>query len=60
MTENCTHTFAKGEREAARKLGELFGTDWPEIAEEKFISIPNLSQSQEGLPDATREAFVNQ
>jgi len=29
------HTFTKDEREAAEKLGELFGTDWREIAEKK-------------------------
>ena len=48
------------EREAAEKLGEWFGTDWLEIAEKKLISVPNLSQEQEGLPDLTQEAFVNQ
>ena len=60
VTENCTHTFAKGEREAARKLGELFGTGGPEMAEKKLNSVPNLSQEQEGPPDVTQEAFVNQ
>jgi len=60
VAENYTHTFTKDEREAAEKLGELFGTDWPEIAEKKLISVPNLSQGQEGLPHVTHEAFVNQ
>lgn len=44
VTENYTHTFTKDEREAAEKLGELFGTDWPEITEKKVTSVPNLSQ----------------
>jgi integrase len=30
VTENYTHVFAKDERAAAEKLGELFGTGWPE------------------------------
>ena len=41
-------------------MGELFGTDWPEIGEKKLISVPNLSQVQEGLPDVTPEPFVDQ
>jgi len=31
----------------------------PNIAEKKLISVPNLSQEQEGLPDVTQEPFVN-
>jgi len=49
VTENYTHVFAKDER-AAEKLGELFGTGWPERAEEKVIPFPNLSQTQEWHP----------
>ncbi len=30
------------------------------IAEKKLISVPNLSQGQEELPDVTQEPFVNQ
>ena len=60
LTENCTRTFAKGAREAAGKLGELFGADRPETVEKKVISVPNLSQEQEGLPDVTQESLVNQ
>jgi len=29
-------------------------------AEKKLISVPNLSQGWEGLPDVTQEALVNQ
>jgi len=54
------HTFTKDEREAAGKLGELFGTDWPEIAAKMVISVPDLSQGWERLPDVAQEAFVNQ
>jgi hypothetical protein len=35
MTDNYTHTFTEDERDAAKKLGELFGTGWPEIDREK-------------------------
>ena len=52
--------FTKDEREAAEKLGELFGTDWPESAEKKLISVPNLSQEQEGLRDVAQEDLANQ
>jgi len=55
-----TQTFTKDEPEAAGKLGELFGTSWPEIAEKKLISVPNLSQEQEELSEMTQEAFVDQ
>jgi hypothetical protein len=37
----------------------MVGTDCPEIGEKKVISVPNLSQKQEGLRDVTQEAFVN-
>src|SRR5262249_39353251 len=30
VTDNYTHTFTDDERNAAEKLGELFGTGWPE------------------------------
>jgi integrase len=60
VTENYTHTFTKDEREAAEKLGELFGTDWPETGQEKPISVPNLSQKQEGLPERNQEALLTQ
>jgi len=48
VTENYTHTFTQDERDAAEKLGEFFGTGWPEIGEKKVISFPNLSQKEEG------------
>ena len=47
VTENYTHTFTQDERMAAEKLGELFGTGWPEREKGKLISFPNLSQTQE-------------
>lgn len=48
VTESYTHTFTKDEREAADKLGEFFGTDWPKKDEGKLISFPSLSQTEEG------------
>jgi hypothetical protein len=59
-TELYTHTFAQDERGAADKLGELFGTSWPEMDKGKVISFPNLSQKEEGLPIGDSEALVNQ
>src|SRR5205809_4716409 len=38
----------------------MVATDWPETAEKKLISVPNLSQVWEGLPDVTQKPFVNQ
>ncbi len=43
VIDSYTHTFNKDERAAADKLGELFGTEWPEKGKEKLISFPNLS-----------------
>jgi hypothetical protein len=48
VTESYTHTYTQGEREAAEKLGELFGTGWPETDKGKVLSFPNLSQKEEG------------
>jgi hypothetical protein len=60
VTDNFTHTFTADERNAAEKLGELFGTGWPEIDKGKVVSFPNLSQKEEGLPIGDSEALVNQ
>jgi integrase len=60
VTENYTHTFTQDEREAAEKLGQFFGTGWPEKEQGKVISFPNLSQKEEGLPASGQEALVNQ
>jgi hypothetical protein len=60
VTENYTHTFTKDERDAAEKLGKLFGTGWPEIDKGKVISFPNLSQKEEGPADANQQALANQ
>jgi integrase len=60
VTESYTHTFTRDEREAAEKLGELFGAGWPEKGEAKVISFPSLSHTNERLPEAVQEAFVNQ
>lgn len=60
VTENYTHTFTKDERDAAEKLGEFFGTGWPEISESKVISFPSLSQNEEGLAGGVQQALVNQ
>jgi integrase len=56
VTEGYTHTFTRDEREAAEKLGEMFGTNWPEIGQKKVISFPNLSQEQKDIPQCIQEA----
>jgi len=60
VTDNYTHTFTADERNAAEKLGELFGTGWPEIDAGKVISFPNLSQKEDGLAGGVQQALVNQ
>ena len=60
VTENYTHTFTQDERDAAEKLGEFFGTGWPEIDKGKVISFPSLSQKEEGPPAERLEALANQ
>jgi hypothetical protein len=60
VTDNYTHTFTPDERNAAEKLGELFGTGWPEIDIGKVISFPNLSQKEEGLARGVQQALANQ
>jgi len=60
VTENYTHTFTKDERDAAEKLGEFFGTGWPEVGEKKLISFPNLSQKEAGPAGSIQQALVNQ
>ena len=60
MTENYTHTFTQDERDAAEKLGELFGTGWPEIDTGKPIPFPGFSQTKEGPAGWTQQALVNE
>jgi hypothetical protein len=60
VTENYTHTFTQDERNAAEKLGELFGSGWPEIDKGKVISFPSLSQVKEGPVGSLQQALVNQ
>lgn len=60
VTENYTHTFTEDERDAAERLGQLFGTGWPEIDKGKVISFPNLSQKEEGPVGEAQQALVNQ
>jgi hypothetical protein len=59
-TDNYTHTFTDDEWSAAEKLGELFGTGWPEIDTGKVVSFPNLSRKEEGLAIGDSQALVNQ
>jgi len=59
VTEIYTHTFTQDERDAAEKLGEFFGTGWPEIEKGKAVSFPNLSQKEEGLAGDNQQALVN-
>ena len=60
VTEGYTHTFTQDERVAAEKLGELFGTGWPEKGAGKLISFPNLSQMQQWPAGANQQAIANQ
>jgi integrase len=60
VTDGYTHTFSDDERNAAEKLGELFGTGWPEIDKGKLISFPSLSQKEEGPVGSSQQALVNQ
>ena len=57
VTESYTHTFTQDERAAAAKLGEFFGTGWPEKEQGKVIPFPNLSQMQE-QPASSRQQAV--
>ncbi len=57
VTENYTHTFTQDERGAAEKLGQLFGSEWPEISESKVISFPSLSQKEEGPVGSIQQAL---
>lgn len=60
VTENYTHTFTQDERDVAEKLGEFFGTGWPEIDKGKVISFPSLSQIKEGPVGLLQQALANQ
>ena len=53
-------TFTDDERNAAEKLGELFGTGWLEIDSGKAISFPNPFQKEEGPVGSSQQALVNQ
>jgi integrase len=59
VTEGYTHTFTQDERAAAEKLGELFGTGWPEKKTGKLIPFPNLSQTQQEPAEENQQAFAN-
>jgi len=52
-----THTFTQDERDAAEKLGELFGAAWPETDMGKVISFSCLSQKEEGLAGSIQQAL---
>ena len=60
VTESYTHVFAKDERAVAEKLGELFGTGWPEKEQGKVIPFPNLSQEQERPAESNQQAVTIQ
>ena len=53
------HVFAKDERAAAEKLGELFGAGWLEKEHGKVIPFPNLSQKQEWPAESNQQAVTN-
>jgi integrase len=68
VTESYTHTFTQDERVVAEKLGEFFGTGWPEKEPEKprrkrsrkGESFPNLSQTQQWPAGADQQAIAIQ
>jgi hypothetical protein len=60
VTEGYTHTFGQDERDAAEKLGELFGTGWPEKTRGITTSFPDLSQIQERPAESNQQAFMIQ
>ena len=47
------------QRAAAEKLGEFFGTGWPEKEEGKPTRFPNLSQMQEWPAGTSQQAITN-
>jgi hypothetical protein len=52
--------FTKDERVASKKLGEIFGTAWPEKDAGKVISFPNLSQMQKWPAESSQQAVAIQ
>jgi len=52
------HTFTQDERVAAEKLGELFGTGWPEKETGKLIFFPKSKHGLLGGCD--QQAIANQ
>jgi integrase len=55
VTDGYTHTFSDDERNAAKKLGELFGTGWPEIDKGKLISSQVFPKKKKGLLEAANK-----
>jgi len=43
------NSSANGFETRQEKLGEFFGTGWPEIEEKKLISFPNLPKKKKGF-----------
>jgi hypothetical protein len=60
VTEGYTHRFTQDERVAAEKLGEFFGTSWPEKQKGKLISFRSLSQKQNQPAESDQQAVANQ
>lgn len=58
--ENYAHTFTENEREAAEKLGQFFGTNWPTKDEGNLISFPSLSQTDTELSATRQQVVANQ
>jgi len=61
VTESYTHTLASDERDAAEKLGELFGAGWPERGETKVVffpkSFPNERKAYRSSPRSLCESI---
>ena len=55
-----THTFTQDERAAAERLGELFGTSWPEKTKGELTYFPNLSQKLNQPAESNQQAVANQ
>jgi len=59
MCKDAARRVASGAMRQGSWVNSL-GRTGLNIAEKKLISVPNLSQEQERLPDVTQEPFVDQ
>jgi hypothetical protein len=55
VTDGYTHTFSDDERSAAEKLGQLFGTGWPEIDKGNWFLSQVFPKKKKGLLEAANK-----